>query len=155
MSLLSTLRHLAAFSDRLSLDLCPRLYLCLYVCLALVMQLSWSMMSGYCHHESGRAAHHVGHHAHEHAKMTQKIMQDVTKNISEHSHQDDLNPYAHDPLVDADCPNCHLSFYSLMPMMVVVPSLPSVSAVPPLHTPRYQGAIPAPPDRPQWLSLLS
>src|SRR5471032_3210006 len=37
----------------------------IYMMLAIVaLQFSWSAVTAYCTHETGRAAHHLGHHPH-------------------------------------------------------------------------------------------
>jgi hypothetical protein len=37
----------------------------LYILLAVMtLQLSWNVITGYCMHETGRAANHFGHHEH-------------------------------------------------------------------------------------------
>ncbi|PSL86512.1 cobalt-zinc-cadmium resistance protein [Variovorax sp. WS11] len=104
--------------------------------LLLPLQLSWSVASAYCAHESNPGhATHIGHH--------------------EHVHKAELkNTTASQAAFDADCGSCHASCVPLL--LSPAHSLPAADFThlhmpPPQHP--YLSAQPRAPDRPQWPRL--
>jgi len=96
----------------------------------LALQFSWSVVAGYCTHETGRAAKHLGHHPDTTASQDEPA--DGAKNAG-HSHC-------------ASCAHGTLSIDSFVGL-----THPPIAEAPPVSTdvflsPYYT----APPERPQW-----
>jgi hypothetical protein len=112
----------------------------LYILLAIItFQLSWNVLTGYCMHETGRAANHFGHHQHntsaDELSVVAKDKPDATKKVV--AHDAHCASYVHlalavpdliEPLTFARIPELAI------PQALVVPG----------------SAFSSPPERPQW-----
>jgi len=111
--------------------------------MTLALQFSWSVVSAYCMHETGRAAEHFGHHQHK----------------SE----------VHDPLASADldhpaaskkasgahshCASCSHAVSVPVAVGESVWRAARVGARPANQEPSFSSRVLAPPERPQWRSI--
>ncbi|MFL6678960.1 MAG: cobalt-zinc-cadmium resistance protein [Burkholderiaceae bacterium] len=108
----------------------------LFLALALLFQMSWSVAATYCEHEtSSKASMHFGHHVHVHKPS------DAKKTAS--------NQFA----VDDDCSYCNAVHAAIIPM--APPSAaPGATAKAEISQPLLHGSATArAPDRPQWRRL--
>ena len=111
--------------------------------LCILLQLSWTVVSAYCQHESGRSAQHFGHHAHQHQDANTDADAD-----SKLSQSTPANSAAH-----ADCAACpHGSWLSHVPDPQYLAGLMMQMkiAAPPAQTAQIDSEQP---DRPNWIAL--
>jgi hypothetical protein len=105
-----------------------------------LLQSTWAVAAQYCEHELGLDAIHFGHHEHEHLAGDPTFDQTLVK-------ADDQSA----PVVDNDCPYCHLGAMKSIPtIQAIALSLPS-PALPIEVTPFYPYIFPRQPERPNWL----
>lgn len=125
---------------QLSRDILPRMARrTIYMMLMIVaLQFSWSAVSAYCMHETGRAAHHLGHHPHsagsDDVASVLKDKPSLAKKTSPHSHC-------------SYCSHGVLSFDALEstathPQLAGLAPMESIKSLSSSYT--------IPPERPQW-----
>ena len=106
---------------------------------ALTLQLTWSVASAYCLHETGEASQHFGHHKHQHQ----------SSNVSGENDDDSSAPGSLGG--DPDCASCSHSPANIVPFS---PSL-QVDLIESHDNLLSRAGQPAPfigaPERPQWV----
>lgn len=107
----------------------------------MTLQLSWSVVTAYCMHETGRSANHLGHHQHnsssEELSLATKDEQPITKKSTAH---------------DVHCASyTHLAL--AVPDSITPPNIGRVGLSIPVGALASPASIfPSPPERPQWIS---
>ena len=105
----------------------------------IALQFSWSAVSAYCLHESGRTAQHFGHHQHtdlaDNDTSTASAKPDLTKKTAAHTH---CSVFSHGALLIGGMDKCifHPLLASVAPLENIV---------------RLSSSYIPPPERPQWL----
>lgn len=118
-----------------------RFLTCLLMMLA--FQFTWSAISAYCMHETGRAAQHLGHHQHKAdahdqlAKAADDGKPASTKKIAQHSH---CSSCAHAVLAPAAAP--------------VTQYLLTAGIAPTSINVKFASVPQVPPERPQWAAAI-
>ena len=114
----------------------------LYILLAVMaFQLSWNVVTGYCMHESGRAANHFGHHEHNISSDELTLAAKDKSGVSK-------KPTVH----DAHCvshANLAVVTPDLTPLLSIIDST-SMAVVDTVVSPA--SVFLTPPERPQWTS---
>lgn len=127
-------------TDAILATMTRRFLICMLMMLA--FQFTWSAISAYCMHETGRAAQHLGHHQHKTDVHEQLAAADdgkpaSTKKIAQHSH---CSSCAHAVLAPAAVQTAaYLMMEHAAPVSITV-SFASVTQVPP--------------ERPQWAAAV-
>lgn len=105
------------------------------------LQFTWTAVSAYCGHESGRAAQHFGHHQHtESADELSTMDNDNSSSLAKK-----LTPHAH-------CASCAHATVALAGLETIN-SHPLANAVnPPAPFRAMASAFTPPPERPQWMA---
>ena len=115
----------------------------LYLMMTVVaLQFSWSVITSYCMHESGRGAQHFGHHQHDEvanndAGVTPEKPNLIKKTVA-HTH----------------CSVCAHGALSLDGMADSVFHPMLVSVAPMEDIVRLSSSYTPPPERPQWLAAV-
>jgi hypothetical protein len=111
----------------------------IYMMLMIVaLQFSWSAVSAYCMHETGRAAHHLGHHPHSAASDdVASVLKDkpsLAKKTSGHSH----------------CSYCSHGVFALDGVEAAA-THPQFAGIAPVESVKsLSSSYTIPPERPQW-----
>lgn len=110
-----------------------------YLMLAIVaLQFSWSAVTAYCMHETGRAAHHLGHHPHpadaDELASALTHAPSAAKKTSAHAH----------------CASCSHIVPALDALDAHVEHPPLAGTAPVATVMTLSSSYPIPPDRPQW-----
>lgn len=99
----------------------------------LPLQMSWAAVTGYCQHESGKAAQHFGHHDHKHQASGESQPSKGKLGVN-----------------DNDCGYCHLSCVNFVPTHQSQLIFPKASTSVEFQLPFYQSHIPDGLARPNW-----
>jgi len=115
----------------------------LFVMTVVVLQFSWTAISAYCAHETGRAAQHFGHHQHsgsadELASVAQDKSPSAAKKLAPHAHCSSCSHATLAPI--------NLEAVALHPIAVEADPVALVSALASAYQP--------PPERPQWTAAV-
>jgi hypothetical protein len=115
----------------------------IYMMLMIVaLQFSWSAVSAYCMHETGRAAHHLGHHPHsadsDDVASVLKDKPSLAKKTSAHSH----------------CSYCSHGVWPLDGLNATTTQPRLADAAPMESVKRLSSSYTIPPDRPQWSAAV-
>jgi len=111
-----------------------------YVLLAIIaLQLSWSAVTAYCMHETGRAAQHFGHHQHvEDGDEFPVAAKDAPAGVKKFS-------------VHAHCASCHHANVAIDTLHVPL-YVQWANVAPSTETLQLSSIYTSPPERPQWNS---
>jgi len=107
------------------------------------LQFTWTAVSAYCGHETGRAAQHFGHH--QHAESADELATTAKDNSSSLTKK--LTPHA-------DCASCSHANVALAGLEPAVSHPLANKCTPCLPVPALASAYTAPPERPQWHSAV-
>lgn len=102
------------------------------------LQVSWGVITGYCEHETGRAAQHFGHHSSD----VQKLAGDAP---------DKSSGSAKKVVVHSHCASCSHGTIALNGLPVAVAMALPVRLVPLASLRQYSSSYSARPERPQWI----
>ena len=110
--------------------------------LMLAFQFTWSAISAYCMHETGRAAQHLGHHqhktdVHDHVAAADDGKPASMKKVAQHSH---CSSCAHGVLAPAAVLATHY--------LVMAHAAPVGTNV------KFASVTQVPPERPQWAAAV-
>lgn len=107
----------------------------------ITLQLSWSVITAYCMHETGQSANHIGHHQHnastEELSLATESKQPVSKKVA--AHDAHCASYAQLALATPDA--LDIPFFALISATMVSGTFVSPASV-----------FLSPPERPQWIS---